>query len=176
MTERQNRPAGAPLSRRLLLLACAGIVPLAIMSGIGLHVLGQQQRVQAERVGLELARAIGTAVDAELRSTVSVLESLATTFTLDGSDLPAFRERARRVLETQPLWAGVTLAEPSGVRLADTRLGAGSAPAPIAERESFDRVIRTGAPVVGNLVKGSDGVLQFPCAFSSSATERSGTC
>ena len=83
--------ASAPLSRRLLLLACAGIVPLAIMSGIGLYVLGQQQRTQAERVGLELARAVATAVDAELRSTVSVLEALATTFTLDGHDLPAFR-------------------------------------------------------------------------------------
>ncbi len=93
--------ASAPLSRRLLLLACAGIVPLAIMSGIGLYVLGQQQRTQVERVGLELARAVATAVDAELRSTVSVLEALATTFTLDGHDLPAFRERARRVLGTQ---------------------------------------------------------------------------
>jgi signal transduction histidine kinase/ActR/RegA family two-component response regulator len=137
-------------------------VPLAIMSGIGLHVLAQQQRVQAERVGLELVRAIGTAVDAELRSTISVLESLATTFTLDGNDLSAFRERARRVLDTQPQWAGVTLADPSGARLVDTRLGAGSQIPPISGRESFDRVIRTGAPAVGNLVKGSDGVLQFP--------------
>ena len=162
MTERRDRPTGAPLSRRLLLLACAGIVPLAIMSGIGLHLLGQQQRVQAERVGLELVRAIGTAVDAELRSTVSVLESLATTFTLDGNDLSAFRERARRVVDTQPQWAGVTLADPSGARLVDTRLGAGSQIPPISDRESFDRVIRTRAPVVGNLVKGADGVLQFP--------------
>ena len=162
MTERRDRPTGAPLSRRLLLLACAGIVPLAIMSGIGLHLLGQQQRVQAERVGLELVRAIGTAVDAELRSTISVLESLATTFTLDGNDLSAFRERARRVVDTQPQWAGVTLADPSGARLVDTRLGAGSQIPPISDRESFDRVIRTRAPVVGNLVKGADGVLQFP--------------
>jgi len=162
MTERRDRPTGAPLSRRLLLLACAGIVPLAIMSGIGLHLLGQQQRVQAERVGLELVRAIGTAVDAELRSTISVLESLATTFTLDGNDLSAFRERARRVVDTQPQWAGVTLADPSGARLVDTRLGAGSQIPPISDRESFDRVIRTRTPVVGNLVKGADGVLQFP--------------
>jgi signal transduction histidine kinase/ActR/RegA family two-component response regulator len=145
-----------------LLLACAGIVPLAIMSGIGLHILAQQQRVQAERVGLELVRAIGTAVDAELRSTISVLESLATTFTLDGNDLSAFGERARRVLDTQPQWAGVTLTDPSGARLVDTRLGAGSQIPPINDRESFDHVIRTGAPAVGNLVKDSDGVLQFP--------------
>ena len=63
--------ATAPLSRRLLLLACAGIVPLALMSGIGLRVLAQQRRVQTEHVGLELARAVATAVDAELRSTIA---------------------------------------------------------------------------------------------------------
>jgi signal transduction histidine kinase/ActR/RegA family two-component response regulator len=153
--------ARAPLSRRLLLLACAGIVPLAIISGIGLYVLAQQQRIQAERVGLELARAIATAVDAELRSTVSVLESLATTFTLDGNDVPAFRHRARRVLETQPHWAAVLLADPSGARIADTRFDTTDR-RPIIERASFDRVVSTRAPAVGNLAKAIDGALLFP--------------
>jgi signal transduction histidine kinase/ActR/RegA family two-component response regulator len=153
--------ASAPLSRRLLLLACAGIVPLAIMSGIGLYVLAQQQRTQVERVGLELARAVATAVDAELRSTVSVLEALATTFTLDNHDLPAFRERARRVLGTQIRWAAVTLTDPSGARLVDTRFGGGSELPPISERESFDRVVRTRTSAVGNLAEGPDGALLF---------------
>jgi signal transduction histidine kinase len=132
------------------------------MSGIGLHVLRQQHRVQAERVGLELARAVATAVDAELRSTISVLESLATSFALDGNDLSAFGERARRVLATQPQWAGVTLADPSGARLADTRFGAAAELPPLVERESFDRVVRTGAPAVGSLAQGPDGVFLFP--------------
>jgi hypothetical protein len=69
---------GVPLRRRLFLLAAAGIVPLLIMSGIGLYALAQQQRIQAERIGLELARALATAVDAELRSSMSVVQALAT--------------------------------------------------------------------------------------------------
>lgn len=69
--------ANVPLRRRLLLLAGAGILPLAVMSGFGLYLLSQQQRVQAERVGLEFARAVATAVDAELRSTISVLSAAA---------------------------------------------------------------------------------------------------
>jgi len=73
-----KRVPGAPLRRRLFLLAAAGIVPLLIMSGIGLYALAQQQRIQAERIGLELARALATAVDAELRSSMSVVQSLAT--------------------------------------------------------------------------------------------------
>src|SRR3954463_5823289 len=75
------------LRRRLLLLAAAGILPLAAMSGIALWALVQQQRVQAEGAALELARALGTAVDAELRRSISVLEALAVSLHLDRGEL-----------------------------------------------------------------------------------------
>src|SRR5712692_11096945 len=97
------------LRRRLFLLAAAGIVPLVVMSGIGLYALAQQQRIQAERIGLELARALATAVDAELRNSISVVQSLATSISLDGHALSGFPERAQRILETQPNWAAVFL-------------------------------------------------------------------
>ena len=72
------------------------------MAGIGLYALAHQQRVQAERVGIELARAVATAVDAELRSAISVLEALATSLALDNADMSGFRELALRILDTQP--------------------------------------------------------------------------
>jgi len=152
---------GIPLRRRLLALAAAGIVPIAAMSAIGFYLLLRQQQVQAERVGLELARALATAVDAELRSSTSVLEALATTAALDRNDTSGFRERAQRVLNTQPNWAAVLLADPAGNRLMDTRF-ASPAPQPLAEPRSFDTVVRTRAPAVGNLAKGLDGSLLFP--------------
>jgi signal transduction histidine kinase/ActR/RegA family two-component response regulator len=139
-----------------------GIVPLLVMSGIGLYALAQQQRIQAERIGLELARALATAVDAELRNSISVVQSLATSLALDGNDLLGFQERAQRVLETQPNWAAVFLADPSGQRLVDTRFRYGTVLLPILEKESFDRVVRTRAPTVGNLAKNPQGVLLFP--------------
>src|SRR6266446_4577904 len=125
------RVPGVPLRRRLFLLAAAGIVPLVVMSGIGLYALAQQQRIQAERIGLELARALATAVDAELRSSMSVVQSLATSIALDGNDRSGFRERAQRVLATQPSWAAVFLADPSGKRLVDTRFRDGTVLPPI---------------------------------------------
>jgi signal transduction histidine kinase/ActR/RegA family two-component response regulator len=143
-------------------LAAAGIVPLAIMSGIGLYALARQQRVQAERVGLELARAVATAVDARLRSTISVLESVATGDELDRGDLSAFRGRALRVLDTQTHWAAVMLADPSGTRLVDTRYGAGDPLPPLAERQSFERVVRTRAPTVGALARSAEEAFLFP--------------
>jgi hypothetical protein len=132
------------------------------MSGIGLYALAQQQRVQAQRVGLELARAVATAVDAELRSTISVLESLATGHELDRGDLPAFRDRAQRVLDTQPHWAAVMLADPAGTRLVDTRYGAGDRLPPLAERQSLERAVHTRAPVVGVLARTAEDALLFP--------------
>jgi signal transduction histidine kinase/ActR/RegA family two-component response regulator len=150
------------LRRRLFLLAAAGIVPLIIMSGVGLYALARQQRMQAERIGLELARALATAVDAELRSSVSVLQALATSFALDGTELSRFQERAQRVVEAEPTWAAIYLADPSGKRLLDTRFPYGSPQLPIIDRESFDRTVRTRASAVGNLAKGPTGEMLFP--------------
>jgi hypothetical protein len=80
-----------PLRRLMLVLVIAGMLPVSVTSGIGLYALIQQCRAQAERVGLELARAVITAVDAELRSSIAALEALATTSTLDRADLVGFR-------------------------------------------------------------------------------------
>lgn len=154
--------SGISLRRRLFLLAAVGIVPLLVASGIGLYALVQQQRVQAARIGLELARALATAVNAELRSSISVVQALATAKALDHDDLPGFQERAQHVLETQPNWAAVFLADPTGKRLVDTRLRSGVELLPVLERESFDRVMRTRAPAVGNLARSPQGVLLFP--------------
>ena len=152
---------GVPLRRRLFLLAAVGIIPIAAMSGVGLYLLGHQQRIQAERVGLELARALATGVDAEVRSSISVLESLATTVTLDRNDFSGFRVRAQRVLRTQAHWLAVMLADPSGNRLADTRFEAHVLTPPIVDVESLQAVVRTRAPAVGNLATVFDGTLAF---------------
>ena len=154
--------AGVPLRRRLFLLAAVGIVPLVVVAGVGLYALAQQQRAQAERIGLELARALATAVDGELRSSASALQALATDAALERHDLVAFRGRAERVVATQANWAAVFLADPSGKRLLDTRFPPGATLSPIFDRDSFDRVVRTRVPAVGNLARSPQGGLLFP--------------
>jgi signal transduction histidine kinase len=151
-----------PLRQRLFALALAGVLPLAIMSGIGLYALARQQRVQAERAGLELARAVASSVDAELRSAVQVLETLAITPSLDTGDLAGFRERADRILAAHPQWAAIMLADPSGMRLVDTRYPLGTPLPPIAEPASFARVVESRRPVVGDLGRSSENVLLYP--------------
>ena len=103
-----------PLRRRLMVLAVASTLPLAVMAAIGLFALKRQQDAQTRQVGVELARSIANAVDAEQRSMVSVLETLATTPSLDSDDYTAFLIRARRVVSARPDWAQIRLADPAG--------------------------------------------------------------
>jgi signal transduction histidine kinase len=144
---------GVPLRRRLFLLAAAAILPLAVMAGVGLYALARRQRAEAESVGLDLARSVATAVDAELSSSVQVLHALAAARTLDRGDVPGFLESARRALGRQAEWAAIRLASPEGKVLADTRFGAGVLPPPLADPVSFRHVVATREPLIGDLAR-----------------------
>jgi signal transduction histidine kinase/CheY-like chemotaxis protein len=146
----------------LFLLTAVGILPLAVLAGVGIYALAEQQRAQAQQAGLELARSVGTAVDAELRSAIAVVETLSTTLTLDHDDLAGFRERALRTLSLEPDWAAIVLSDPAGTTLADTRFAPGVPVPRFDERESFERVVRTREPAVGNLARSWKGAWLFP--------------
>jgi signal transduction histidine kinase/ActR/RegA family two-component response regulator len=150
-----------PLRRRLLALTAAAILPLAVLSGIGLFVLARQQRAESQRAGVELARSVATAVDADLRSSIAVVEALATTPTLDRDDLAGFRRRAERVLALQKHWAAIALADADGRQLVDTRFPPDAPLPPIADPLSFARAVGTRAPAVGGLVRDGRGDWRF---------------
>ena len=144
----------APLRHRLLLLAAVAILPLALMSGIALVALLEQQREQAEQSSLGLTRALATAVDTELRLTISALQSLALTTpigTADEVDLAEAHAAATRVLAARPEWRAVLLATPAGVPLFSTATPFAAAAPPVTDPSSLAEVVRTRAPVVGPL-------------------------
>ena len=149
--------AAIPLRRRLFLLTAAGLIPLGVMAGIGLFVIQRQQYAQARQVGLELARSVANAVDAELQSAISVLGALAAMPILDSDDLPGFLERASRVTNSRADWAAIVLVDKTGAPLVDTRVPVGDAVAPDGDRASFDRVLQTQAPAVGSLILDPQG-------------------
>jgi signal transduction histidine kinase/ActR/RegA family two-component response regulator len=157
-----SRSRSVPLRRRLFLLAAAGILPLAVMAGVALHALFEQQRQQAERSTLEITRALATAADAELRRSISVLEALATAVPASPREMEAFDQRLRRVGEQHPNWHGLNLSAVDGQQLVDTQYPRGQKLRPIAEMASFRGVIETGKPAVGNLFERADGDWSVP--------------
>ncbi|TMH25770.1 MAG: hypothetical protein E6H63_14400 [Betaproteobacteria bacterium] len=150
------------LRTRLLYLAAAAILPLALMSGVSLLALVYQQRQQFERAGIELARALATAVDAELQRSIGLLQVLASGPSLDRGEIQRFYEVTRRVLQNNPSWLTVILADPQGREITNARFGFGEPLPPIMERESFERVLRTGEPAIGYLVRGPGTQLAVP--------------
>jgi signal transduction histidine kinase len=146
------------LRRRLLLLVAAGILPLAAMAGLGLLALFDQQRKQADRSGIEVTRALATAVDAELGRSVAVLQAIALGPALDTDDLRRYHATISRVLETRPDWITMTLADPSGRQLLNARRPFGQVLPQVLDMPSLEAVTRSQAPVVGNLIKSADEV------------------
>jgi signal transduction histidine kinase len=152
----------ASLRERLVLLALVGILPLATMSAIGLQMLVKQQRARAEQSGLELTRALATAVDAALGESVSVLETLATSVQSDAAAAKQFYVLAKGVTSSQPDWILIHLADPSGVELLNTDYPMGRPAVSIPERESFDEVVNSLKPKVGYLSRGLRGLWGVP--------------
>jgi signal transduction histidine kinase/ActR/RegA family two-component response regulator len=150
------------LRQRLFLLAAAGILPLALMSGIGLYALAQQQRVQTERASVELARALASAIDAELRGVRHVLDALATSSALDAGDVSLFYRVAQPVAATREHWRAILLAQPDGKVLVHTGYPQGRSDMAIVEPESFEQLVQLKGPVVGAMRRGARGEYGVP--------------
>jgi signal transduction histidine kinase len=150
------------LRRRLLLLAAASIVPLAAMAGLGLVALAQERRAQVERQGLEVTRALATAVDVELDRSIAVLAGLAIGPALDTRDFARYHESMRRVLGTRPDWVTITLADPAGQQLANARREFGESLPLVVDLPSLQAAVRTRQAVVGSLATGPGGELAVP--------------
>jgi hypothetical protein len=151
-----------PLRRKLFLLAAAGIVPLAAAAGIALLALAAEQKAQAERAGIEVTRALATAIDAELHRSVAALESLAQGPALDTGDLKRFHEVMRRLHAVRPDWITVTLADRAGQQLANANRPYGAALPTVVDPESLERVVLTRRPAIGGLTQGRTPVLAVP--------------
>lgn len=74
-----GRLARRPLSLRFLLtlLVAIGLLPLALLGAWGIEAVFKQQQRDLERAALDMSRALASAVNAEIESTVSALETLS---------------------------------------------------------------------------------------------------
>ncbi|WP_267398491.1 response regulator [Pseudomonas sp. GM_Psu_2] len=163
MSPIKSRPAHlVPLRNRLLAIAFAGIVPLALIAGLGLWLLVHHQQHEAEQRALESSRQAATTIESELRRSVTILQALAESPLLAAGDLEGFATLVERVLPLAPGWRSVLLATPDGQvikRISSFKRAPGG---PVAEPDSFAEVIAQRRPVVGQLGRGPSGLLAFP--------------
>jgi signal transduction histidine kinase/CheY-like chemotaxis protein len=156
-----------PLRRRLLLVAIAALVPLGAIAALGLVELATRQREDSQRAGIELTRALATAVDAELGRSISVLQGLVSASAPDLDDLGQFHERAIRVVKSQPYWRAIILVEPDGTPVAHSGFSYGAPLPPLADRASLQRLRGTTGSMVADLAPvGAGEVEGAPLSFS----------
>ena len=164
------RPPDAPrrtvsLRRRLLWLTAGALLPLALAAGLALQALLDQQLAQTEQSSLDLTRALATAVDTELRLTISTLQALAATEPIashEPADIEGFYRLSQRVLAERPEWRAIVLAEPGGKVLFSTNFALGDKQPEINEIDSFNEAVRSGRPTVGTLARGARGQAGVP--------------
>jgi signal transduction histidine kinase len=144
-----------PLRAYLISLTLATLLPVAIFAGIVVYFLRAEQR-ETFRQGAEARTlAVSTAVDAALHGSIATLEALATLPALEEGDVATLRDRAERILATQPDWSNINLALPSGQQIMNLQRPAG-APLPNVARLDplWQRVVDARQPFVSDLVVG----------------------
>ncbi|HET9664099.1 MAG TPA: ATP-binding protein [Burkholderiales bacterium] len=139
----------------LMLFALATLLPVAVFAVIVGALMIDSQRDTFRRGAEERTLAVLSTVEVELRSSISTVEALAVSPTLDEPDTAAFRSIASSVVSTQPNWITINLALPTGQQVMNLNLPAG-APLPMipAEDESVARVVQTQKPAIGDMLVG----------------------
>ena len=142
------------LRAHLLALVFAALVPLLVFAVAMVVLSARSEREIFERGAQERTRALITAVDAELKSSISTLQALATSRQLDQQDVAGFYDETARVLQTQPGWRTIIVSHPSGESVLNLRVPLGAKLGPAVESRSFNQVVRTLKPAVGDLLFG----------------------
>jgi len=153
------------LSGRLLLIVSAAILPLAVVCAFALQALLAGQSAQSQASALGVARAVATAVDAELGRTIATLQALALAEPFGATGEPALSEAralADAVRASHPEWRGLLLVAPSGAVVFTTERTVLPAGGAVVEKGSLDEVLRNPGPAVGPLARGPAGNLAFP--------------
>ena len=150
------------LRRLLLLLTAVGLLPLALLGVWGLHLVGEYQQRDQERALLDRARALSSAVDAELDASVAALNAMARTPALAAGDLRAFHAFARAQVAAQPEWLAVILSDTQGAILFRTTAPFGAPGGAVADPASLRRAIDSHQPVAGSVARGQGGRAAFP--------------
>ena len=133
------------------------MLPGALLTGVLVWRAIASTRAISQRRLLESARVDASALDREFDRSISILNALATSPSLDDTNLEAFYLEGRRVQATQPGWHTITLLSLEGELLVSTNVPWGTPLSRTIEPTSLQHVIATKAPSVGVIRNGAAG-------------------
>ena len=157
-------PTGLTLSLRrlLILLSGIGLLPLALLGLWSVHTTNQYQQREQDRALLDVARALSSAVDAELDGSIATLASLARAPALGAGDIETFYDIARDQVKAQPEWLAIILTDAAGNILFRTTDPYDAPKGRITDPESLRQLLAVQRPLVGHVARGQRGRVAFP--------------
>jgi len=139
---------------RLYLLALGAAAPFAALAVALAVQLVEDERAIVVTEALGRARAIMTAVDAELEGHIRTTQALASSRALEKGDLRAFYEESVRVLKSQSRWLNIGLQSATGAQLLNAVQPYGSPSSSQVDQDSLERALESGKPQIGNVAIG----------------------
>jgi signal transduction histidine kinase len=145
------------LRTNLVALVLAAVIPIVVFATIVVVLVWRSDRAANEARLRNTARALALAVDREVLSTVTTLETLASSEHLDRPDLAAFHNVARRALDTQRGhgWLTILLTSREGEQIVNAARPFGSVLSRTLTPQEFAEVATTGRPSVSGLLTGT---------------------
>lgn len=137
------------LNAYLVRLIFVGLVPILVFSVFMMVLFARQEQANRRRGLEDTARALALAIDREMESSITNLQALATSESLDVGAVNVFRSVAARILRTQKSWKSISLFDPQGRQLAQMTKPLVDTPKGIS-RESLDAVLRTRRPFISD--------------------------
>jgi signal transduction histidine kinase len=142
-----------PLRHFLVLLVCLGLLPVALIGGWVINASVNERRYELEQSMLALSRALASAIDSELETTVDNVRMLSTDPALSAGEMEKFYEVARSTVARQADWRSVIVSDPAGRVIFRTSAPFGTA-SRVIDPDSLAQVIRTQRPAIGKVSKG----------------------
>ncbi len=151
------------MRRSIALVATAGILPIIALGG-AFGVMTLRAERQAVHNGVDSgARFIATLASVRLRDGMHEVDMIAQSPAFDGPfDARRFETLGVRLQRSAANWRYLSVADPQGRRIFDVPepIG-GQTGGPVIDMESLREAVRTGRPVVGNVITGSRGLAAF---------------
>jgi signal transduction histidine kinase/ActR/RegA family two-component response regulator len=114
----------------------------------------EQQQRDLERATVDVSRALASAVDAEIESTVGALEAFSYHPALLAGQHDEFYAVASNAVRARPYWASVVLTDGKGRVIFKTLMPFGTADARVIDPDSLEQVLREKRAGVGQVRSG----------------------
>jgi len=143
------------LRTSLVVLVGLSLIPVMIFSGFIVRELWLQRVSDVGETLRQTNAALAIAVERDLASTITTLQTIAELPVLKTGTLPDIRDEHERLLLTHPAWSAIILLTADGAQLSDTRVPFGTPLPSFADRRHIARVAVSLNPSVSDVF--SDG-------------------